>query len=1018
MSERFPRCHLLGPKANHGVLLLHEHYALTLCAERKVLVAFCELIARSMHSSVLHISFASLFLSSDFVHVAIRLISTLISHIFGHIEHVDLSKIVDVRAVTSFVTVLDLFSGCSTDKWTLLRDNAPVASILETLCIKMCTPCATQANILALQKIIAAGLKGTRQPLTDQSIDELFRVIVRFMGAANFDADEECATFFQLLRAPTVTMALSKNTLHMVKAQRLFSKCILWLSSAQNQAALLSLGTNETLHLVANLIHLGNTDRETITENLLEWARLVNILLQKCIQKSGKQRPTNCWHHPLLGWTSERVDERDQVSFVRLRVQLSRLWSCDMVRCLSGQFLSRCGSVSASASFPLVQTTAAVAEHRPKKPSKSATVWKRRQSSAQEDADTNGTSSSSTNSSLPLFQSVPWTRRYPRASNICGQFLNEQRRQDNGCAAGGSDDVRLRTYLGYLVSDTDVLAPHFAPLQLFADITFTLISILDEREMYECDRPFRRDQLRQIAKFVNHFCFQALWNELIDFEKNLPSKLFNSVYRLLQILYNRDCRRPFTGMPNFWTVDELSPRVLIAEFERGTGVGMGGTSLSPSQRAHTLMDKMPHVIPLRDRIVLFRKLIGQDKENLEMSTTIITVERSRLIEDAVVRRQMDTVRDNAPVASILETLCIKMCTPCATQANILALQKIIAAGLKGTRQPLTDQSIDELFRVIVRFMRAANYDADEECATFFQLLRAPTVTMALSKNTLHMVKAQRLFSKCILWLSSAQNQAALLSLGTNETLHLVANLIHLGNTDREVRTKCRLYVFESSCPVYGAATWSGACPANSFPDATTTAAAEHCPKKPSKSAAVWKRRQSSAQEDADTNGTSSSSTNSSLPLFQMFLRKLPTRTSCSASAGEDGIMRKTHHERHSKSNSSSNNGNASINIPRVPFPPIAPTVVLCQLYRSALLAFPNSESEILASLGRDDTLVLQHLWQFLNEQRRQDNGCAAGGSDDVRLRTYLGYLVSDTDVLAPHFAPLQLFADITFTLIS
>ncbi|KAL3106558.1 hypothetical protein niasHT_016680 [Heterodera trifolii] len=706
----------------YGVFLLHDRFALVSRPERKLLVALCELVVRSMRSSAMSVSFASLFLSTEFVHVASRTISALLSRIFDHIGHADLSKVVDGRAVASFIAVLDLFSGCSTDKWVLLRDNAPVASILETLCVKMSTPCATRAHILTLQKVLFAGLKGVRQPLNDQSIDELFRVIVRFMRIANFDAGEACATFVQLLKAPALTMAFSENSLQLVKELNLFADCISFLSSVKSQSELLALGTFETLHLVANLIHLGNADRETTTQKLLEWARLVNILLQKCIQKGGSHRPSNCWHHPLLGWTSERIDERDQVCFARLRAQLSRLWSCDMVRCLSDHFLSR------------VPISTSSLETRQKMAQKHSLFFARRHSSAAQESEHNE-SGTGPSSNLPLFQM--FLRKLPtrpscstlsattsstnvaeggdivgqqqqrhkptrhstknsRTANVCAvtvplvpfppitptvvlcqlyrsallafpnseseilaslgrddtlllqhlwQFLNEQpapppppqqqKRREDGTAI---ENVRLRTYLGYLVSDPEVLAAQFAPLQLFIDITFTLISILDEREMYECERPFGRDQLRQIAKFVNLFCFHALWNELIDFEKDLPSKLFNSVYRLLQILFNRDCRRPFTGVPNFWTVDELSPKALIAEFVGGTGFLLpplsAAVSSSPAtKRAHILMDKMPHVIPLRDRIVLFRKLIRQDKESVDTSTTIITVERSRLIED-------------------------------------------------------------------------------------------------------------------------------------------------------------------------------------------------------------------------------------------------------------------------------------------------------------------------------------------------------------------------------------------------
>jgi hypothetical protein len=57
-------------------------------------------------------------------------------------------------------------------------------------------------------------------------------------------------------------------------------------------------------------------------------------------------------------------------------------------------------------------------------------------------------------------------------------------------------------------------------------------------------------------------------------------------------------------------------------------------------------------------------------------------------------------------------------------------------------------------------------------------------------------------------------------------------------------------------------------------------------------------------------------------------------------------------------------------------------------------------------LSRDDSLILAKLWQYISLSN--GNG----------LRTYLGYLVTDSDVKAPQFAPLHLFGEIAYSLIS
>lgn len=74
---------------------------------------------------------------------------------------------------------------------------------------------------------------------------------------------------------------------------------------------------------------------------------------------------------------------------------------------------------------------------------------------------------------------------------------------------GDAESSGLNTYISLLYADPTVTLPHFSPLHLFADIAYSLISILDEKEMYESDRPFKVEQLREIARFTNQFCFKV-----------------------------------------------------------------------------------------------------------------------------------------------------------------------------------------------------------------------------------------------------------------------------------------------------------------------------------------------------------------------------------------------------------------------------------------------------------------------------------------------------------------------------
>ena len=102
-------------------------------------------------------------------------------------------------------------------------------------------------------------------------------------------------------------------------------------------------------------------------------------------------------------------------------------------------------------------------------------------------------------------------------------------------------------------------------------------------------------------------------------------------------------------------------------------------------------------------------------------------------------------------------------------------------------------------------------------------------------------------------------------------------------------------------------------------------------------------------------------------------------------------------------------------------PPVSLTAVVCQLYQNALLTFPNIHADILSgererespivvhhknfsALCRDDSILIQ-LWLFVE-------------SDNGGLQTFLSYIKADPSASLPHFAPLSLFADIAYSLIS
>lgn len=75
----------------------------------------------------------------------------------------------------------------------------------------------------------------------------------------------------------------------------------------------------------------------------MDWNELMNLFLINCQQQlilqDFQQKRSNNWHHPILGWSSEGIDEGTQGTFGRIKIQLAYLWSPKMVHCLFGKVL-------------------------------------------------------------------------------------------------------------------------------------------------------------------------------------------------------------------------------------------------------------------------------------------------------------------------------------------------------------------------------------------------------------------------------------------------------------------------------------------------------------------------------------------------------------------------------------------------------------------------------------------------------------------------------------------------------
>lgn len=144
-----------------------------------------------------------------------------------------------------------------------------------------------------------------------------------------------------------------------------------------------------------------------------------------------------------------------------------------------------------------------------------------------------------------------------------------------------------RAFLDLLALTSKASGPEFLLLQLFCDCATHLLTILDDLELYEQQRPFALADLIALSAFLNLFVFRLLWAGLIDVKSVGTNPLFCSCHTLLMLLYKRDCRRSYTP-PDHWLIKDVKVGVFMSELDKG------------KKAAQVLLQKVPHIIPHKE----------------------------------------------------------------------------------------------------------------------------------------------------------------------------------------------------------------------------------------------------------------------------------------------------------------------------------------------------------------------------------------------------------------------------------
>lgn len=517
----------------------------------------------------------------------------------------------------------------STNTWRLLQGKAGEALRpgMNKLCNNIMGSLVSGGALYSsLKELLTRGIGQDNPTLKSANLAAVATIALRPVMAADFSDNLLRELTINVLAVPAFVYhlnLLASEVMSQYVAARIFKKVMSFLGNDENLIPIMtSLEGSGTLYLLANLIQLGTTEMEGILDNPKSFvATSTNMLLVVGLHANKKKSSKTHWH-PVLGWTAERFTASTAVP-----QQLQVLWHGSTLRLVFSDLFDYFDAVKDG------QTSAQQAEASAGASKSSAVGLLKKK------ADKKASSRLPLNS--PIVQGT---------SVACGMYktAGEALTQMKVDMLAGLSSYRLLPHYlwaclsGVLPSSSpvrsllDILGasgrlyqhPLFDLLILFCDATSQLVSIMDEVELYDEQKLFTLDELASISSLLNQFCFSIIWYECIDCTVVMEVPLFRSAHSLLMHLYERDCRRSFTSADH-WLVKDVKPLQFLAAVEK------------QSKTALFLLRHMPHIIPHRDRVVLFRKLVGAEKEALGIKesqhhtphSTFITVHRSRMLED-------------------------------------------------------------------------------------------------------------------------------------------------------------------------------------------------------------------------------------------------------------------------------------------------------------------------------------------------------------------------------------------------
>ncbi|XP_021017614.1 ubiquitin-protein ligase E3B [Mus caroli] len=579
--------------------------------------------------------YVSLALSKDLTLLWIKQIKSILWYCCELLGQLKPEILQDSRLITLYLTMLVTFTDTST--WKIIRGKGEsLRPALNHICANIMGHLNQRGLYSVLQVLLTRGLARPRPCLSKGMLTAAFSLALRPVVAAQFSDNLMRPFIIHVMSVPALVAHLSTvapERLGILESHDMLRKFIVFLRDRDRcRDACESLEGCHTLCLMGNLLHLGSLSLRLLEEEMDGFVSALTQMLCYC-QKYVAQKKSNLTHwHPVLGWFSQPVDYGLNDSMYLITKQLQFLWAVPLIRILFSDILSRKllehtepAPVQPQPSSP--QTVLPVKSLLKRAFQKSASVRNilrpvggRRVDSAEVRKVCN---------ICVLYQTSLTTLTQIRLQILTGlTYLDDllPKLWAFICELGPHGGLKL--FLECLNNDTGESKQLLAMLMLFCDCSRHLITILDDIEVYEEQISFKLEELVTISSFLNSFVFKMIWDGIVENAKGETLELFQSVHGWLMVLYERDCRRRFAP-EDHWLRRDLKPGVLFQELDKDR------------KRAQLVLQHIPHVVPHKNRVLLFRNMVIKEKEKLGLvetssaspHVTHITIRRSRMLED-------------------------------------------------------------------------------------------------------------------------------------------------------------------------------------------------------------------------------------------------------------------------------------------------------------------------------------------------------------------------------------------------